>query len=444
MKSSATSPGICVLLMLILVPFAAATSASGQGPTESILFLCEGIENPAPIRSALVDKLATAVPGSRVHVVHNAKSVGSFWVPAMPPKVRHKSKHVKHGWAKIMKLLAKPIEGSEQVNLPGLPAKAVSVRDTNLPLRVGIYGAAAYLNPRKAGHNHAGYFVTADGAIDAELSPWRTDKQLPTETLVTWVTPTATWGIDSVHAQEIERFNRLFLQENNATLIRITDKPSLLFNHYSAEPIEHIAKVLDGNTTRRQVTGDTAVENGDPTSPYTVDQKLLQVSGRENTETKEDREALVAKAMNDRNSTMLILTWESKDPMCDLDLWVSSQGLQGELNHANPKLPWGRLTRDVQNTEHANGDPDVTKHEAVFVSHGRLDELTAWVNVYRTSASAKLKITRIWNRKQKSRTVEIKSPSGDGGRYQRSRVSSTAWKRINLLNFSAGDVPGAL
>jgi hypothetical protein len=433
---------MAAILMLLGTP--SATMAGNRGPTETVVLLPEGITNPKVLRELFEHHLKTARPGTRVHVVHGGRFVASYWVPNGAPQTRHRSRHVARPWAKVVRLLSSPIEGSDQVNLPDLGKRVRSLLETKLPCRVSIYGSPLYLDPRKQAYNHEGKFVTADGAIDLEPSPWRTKVKLPADTLVTWITPDANYGYDTVHRQYVDRFNRLFVQEIDGTLTRISDKPEQLFHHFAPEKIEHIVKLVDGNTTRVQRSEDTVVEGGDPTGPFAMGQGLMTVAGREATNTANDREAMVAEAMRNANRVMVIITWKSEDPNCDLDMWLTSNGLEGELNHANPDLPWAELTRDVQHTEHASGEADIEKHEGVLVKHGRIEDLTLWINVYRTRSPATVTITRIWNRNKQSRTVEIKTEAGDGGRYQRYRVGSTAWKRVNLLRFSASNLPGDL
>lgn len=420
------------------------TEASGPMPTETIVFLPQSITEPAAVLAAIEHHLNTARPGSRVHIVHGGKTVASFWVPNGTSKTRFRSRHVKPAWSKIVRLLTSPTDGSDQVDLPGLATAIKSRHETKLPLRVAIYGSPLYLDPNKQAYSHEGKFVTADGAIDVEPSPFRTDVKLPEGTRVTWVTPDALFGYDTVHRDAVIRFNTLFIQELGGELVRTTDKVELLFNHFPPEPIARIARRTDDGTTRVQRSEDSRIANAEPTAPFMLGEQRMRIAEREATQTASDREAMVAEAMTTPDRIMLIITWESEDPHCDLDMWLTSNGLEGEVYHANPKLPWAELTRDVQHTRHASGAPDVEKHEGVLVKHGRIEDLTLWINVYRTRSPAKVKITRIWNRERKSRTVEIKTASGDGGRFQRFRVGSTAWKRVNLLSFSAADTPGSM
>lgn len=416
--------------------------ASGPRPTETVLLISESIPEPGDLLAAITHHLNTATPGSRVHVVHGGHSLASFWVPNGTSQTRYRSRYVASAWAKIQQLLKRPTEGSDQINLPNLATAINSRRDTKLPLRVSIYGSPLYLDPNKQAYNHEGKFVTADNAIDVPPSPWRTKVKLPGDTLVTWITPNALFGYDSVHRQWVNRFNALFIQELGGQLIRTSDKPELLFNHFSPEPIEQVDRIASASNTRIQRSEDSIIPGGDPTSPFILDQELMGVTGREATDTADRRQAMIAEALRDANRVMVIINWESDDPHCDLDMWLTSNGLEGEVNHANPKLPWAELTRDIQHTEHASGKADVEKHEGVLIKHGRIEDLTLWINVYRTQAPARVTITRIWNRERKSRTVEIKTVAGDGGRYQRFRVGSTAWKRVNLVRFSTSNLPG--
>lgn len=432
------------LVMLIAVTTSLPANASDRGPTETVWLISESIPKPLELVEAIKQHLNTATPGSRVHVVHGGHSLASFWVPNGTSKTRYRSRYVAPAWAKILQLLESPTEGSDQINLPNLATAIKARRDTKLPLRVSIYGSPLYLDPNKQAYNHEGKFVTADEAIDVPPSPWRTKVKLADGTRVTWITPNALFGYDSVHRQWVSRFNALFIQELGGQLIRTSDKPELLFNHFSPEPIEPIDRIASSSKTRIQRSEDSLIEGGDPTSPFLLDQELMEAAGREATDTADRREAMIAEALQNTNRVMVIITWESDDPNCDLDMWLTSNGLEGEINHANAKLPWAELTRDVQHTEHASGEADVEKHEGVLVKHGRIEDLTLWVNVYRTRAPARVTITRIWNRERKSRTVEIKTQAGDGGRFQRFRVGSTAWKRVNLFRFSAADEPGSL
>lgn len=437
----------CATTLAVLMSTAVLNQAkvAGQGPTETMLLLSQHIASPDEVIASVTNHLNTSQPGSRVHVIHGGHSVASFWVPSGTSRTRFRSRHVKPALAKIVRLLSSPTpEGSDQIDLPGLVTAIKGRRETKLPLRVSIYASPLYLDPNKQAYSHEGKYVTADGAIDVEPSPFRTDLKLPEETLVTWITPNALFGYDAVHRDAVIRFNSLYIQEISGTLVRTSDKLELLFNHRMTEPVARVARSTDDGTTRVQRSEDSRIENDNPTSPFLLDQKRMIVAGRENADPANKREAMVAEAMTNPNRVMVVITWQSEDPNCDLDLWLTSSGLEGELNHANPKLPWGELTRDVQHTEHASGVADIQKHEGVLVKHGRVQDLTLWINVYQTRSPATVTITRIWNQDRRSRTVVVKSETGDGARYQRFRSGSTAWKRINLFRFSAADVPGSL
>ena len=438
-------PIVCTsMLLLVLSVCSSNATATARGPTETVLLISQSIPKPELLLSAIEQHLNTARPGSRVHVVHGGRTVASFWVPNGTGKTRFRSRHVQPAWAKIVRLLSRSTEGSNQIDLPGLATAIKGRHDTRLPLRVAIYGSPLYLDPQKQAYSHQGKFVTADGAIDVEPSPFRTDQKLPAGTRVTWITPDALFGYDSVHRDAVIRFNTLFIQELGGELIRTSDKLELLFNHFSPQPTGRIVRRTDDGNTRVQRSEDSRVENADPTAPATLDQKVMNIASRESADSSDAREAMVAKAMASSNRIAIIITWESEDPNCDLDMWLTSNGLEGEVYHANPQLPWAELTRDVQQTRHAAGEPNVEKHEGVLVKHGRLEDLTLWINVFRTRSPATVKITRIWNRERKSRTVQIKTASGDGGQYYNWRSGSAAWKRVNLLRFSAADDPGSL
>ncbi|MEO9596045.1 hypothetical protein [Rhodopirellula bahusiensis] len=302
-----------------------------------------------------------------------------------------------------------------------------------------VFGSPLYRDPSKAGWNFTEGVVPLDGSIDYEKSPFTTTSKFPDGTEVTWITLDPEWGEDKPHEDAVQHFVKLYLERQNASLVRLTPVASkaLVFSPRQFTEPESINSEAVG-VVSVSYSATRPKPSGNNVSVPTPGASIVS-SGPERS-----LEAVIREGETNPDTTVIAVTWTSDDPTADVDLWVSTSGEEGELYFGNPVTDWGILYRDVQRTEDNRGGDDIRRWEYLTISHRDLDRVTLWLNAFKTNKPIEARIVRIFDGVRKERTVTLKTNEGDGGANRFHRARSAAWARVNLQTFKATDAPGGI
>jgi hypothetical protein len=318
-----------------------------------------------------------------------------------------------------------------QVNLPLLPQTIERLRRTNLPARIVIFGDPLYVNPRHKGFSHEGGFVTTDASIGAELTPFRLAPSLPKGSKVNWIVPSPTFGVDEEHQYAVTRFNRLYIQRLQSRLLRTTIDPKLAFSFLDDNT--PVVEPVEGQPGRREVSFQTvSIEKskGLATLQMATAEISRQFQGHE-----DGPEAVLMGAERQKDRIALAINYFSEDPLCDVDLCIASDGLEGEINFLTPERSWGRLYRDLRKADTSRepfDDAQYKNWEWASIDHARLNDLSLWLNVYQTTKPVRVTVVRVWQGDRKTLVYDFDLSSGDGGANRNNRSASPCWKRIPL------------
>ncbi|QDV81224.1 hypothetical protein [Planctomycetes bacterium TBK1r] len=384
-----------------------------------------------------------AVPGSWVHVAvgKQQSKLASLVVPEGSPRKRIRDRDLRTALTVIHDAFDRPDTTSQgQVNLPALAATVRKLRRTEYPCRVSIYGDPLYLNPEQQGYSHAPGKVTTDASIGYKHSPFQITPPLPKDTRVVWGTPDAAFGLDEQHRAAVRRFNALYIQSLGGSLLRTTEDTSLLFHYETPFAIDRIAAVNSEPGIAEVSVWSEAEEESEGIGTMKLRTKEINASRSETVE------AVLTAAENDPRTIAIAINWTSADPSCDIDMYLTSNGLPGELFFDNQETTWGTHFKDVVRSETA-GEVDVEDFknwEWLKVDHARLHDLSLYLNVYRTEAPARVTIVRVWNGERKVRVIDLNVSEGDGGLGRNNRRATDAWRRVSLYSFSERDEPGTL
>ena len=360
----------------------------------------------------------TCAEGDVVHflLTPGQEPLATMTVPAGNRNRRLRSQELGDGLRKLIPYLnAETATGSQQVNLPAVPATLRSLRRTQFPARVIIVGTPLYDDPRQGDWSMADGKVPTDAALEAPECPFNMGVvDFPEDTIVEWFTPTSKFGVDHVHEEAITRFYRLFFQKHKAELTHLT---------------ANIALALDG-----QASQFPDILLPQPSSEL-MRTARLETSERQPRQTNkpvlEEAEQVLEAAEEANDEMAFAIHWFSTDPRCDIDIRVRSAGCGEVLYFGNKETPFGKLFRDVLSSGSIDDDSaDYQKWEWVRIDHGRLEDLTIWLNAYSTTKPAQVRIIGVSKGKRFERNIQINGP-GDGG-LSADRESSDAWHKMTL------------
>lgn len=424
-------------------PASARLDRSSSSPTRCTVFFFCPDDNPG--RRQLAKKaFFTAVEGAEAHTRWHVFTgrrhdhLITFDIPAATGRRRFRELRgviatVHKGFDSV------PLDADAQVNLPALSATVRAQLTTETSCQVAIYGSPRYLNPDQNAFEHNGVFVTKDGSVGHKLSPFQVSPRLPADTRVVWVTPINQFGYDERHMAAIRHFNGYYLQEVGGVLLRTTEDIGLLFDFEKPRLLETYVK-KDPSPGKYAATVKT-VSNGDE-EIATVEFESNSISAP-GCGVEESPESVLASAEQDKGTIALAINWYSTDPSCDIDMRLSSNGLPGELSYGTPVTTWGRHFRDVTSasSEQARVE-DYQNWEWIRVDHARLHDLVLYLNVFRTTAPARVTVVRVWNGERKVRVIDLNVTKGDQAAYRNNRRASEAWRRVSLYSITDTDQLG--
>lgn len=454
-----TINGMCLVLALACVPGCGTPAGSqanlnavshGTGPDlanptrAKIVFVAPDSDNKRTqlLKKAVFKAIEEDAPGTRWHLFFAAdhEHVASFTIPDSQGQRRFRDLRTE-----LLKIHAAfdrvDPDADGQVNLPALAGSVRKQLTTETECNIAIYGAPRYLNPDQNAFEHDLVFVTKDGSVGHELSPFQTDIGLPQNCRVVWVTPQTQYGYDEKHMAAIRHFNGFYIQELGGTLLRTTEDLSLLFDFHVAKTMERLVARHDTPgkfpaTSKTEWSGAGGIE----TVEFTDDD--LQAPGER---LEASPESVLSGAEEDKGTIAIAINWSSADPTCDIDLWLASNGLPGELSFANQTTNWGTHFRDVLSSSSSEiNAEDFQNWEWIRVDHARLHDLVLYLNVYRTSAPVRVTVVRVWNGERKVRVVDLNVTKGDSGANRDNRRASNAWHRISLYSIAEAFDPEAI
>ena len=415
-------------------------SNSSTGQSEWFLFVADGL--PEPVLQSAARQFqellsGRAQPGDVIHLISTPSHspVASLVVPDGNHNARLRDPSVKAAARKLKSLFTVSSNpGSGQIQLPSVAATVRSLRRTEFPCRVVLIGTPIYDEPRQQGWSMTGGMVPTDGALNAEHSPFNNDTKFPNGTQIAWLSSTTDWGDDPAHRDAVTRFNRLYLQTQNGQLTRMTADAETAFHFGTTqfpgsvtplreEPgVKFVAVQSDREadpTTERKVTVEVDPPQPEPPTPV---QPTPPASERAEVET------VLADAEANRNVIGLAINWESQDPRCDLDLYVTSRGESEELHFQQKQTRFGQLFRDVTSSGTISGDgSNYQNWEWARINHNRWQDLTVWVNVYRSQKPATVRFIRVLNGRREERTFRF-NPNPDHRDAPRDR--SSLWRKV--------------
>ena len=413
-----------------------ATETAGHA--EWFLFLADGL--PEPVLQSAAQQFqdllsARAQPGDVIHLVSTPshRPIASLVVPEGNHNARLRDSSVKAATRKLKALFtASSNRGSGQIQLPSVAATVRSLRRTEFPSRVVLIGSPIYDDPRQQGWSMTGGMVPTDGALGAEHSPFNNETNFPNGTQISWLSATTDWGDDPAHRDAVTRFNRLYLQTRNGQLTRMTADAETAFHFGTTqfpsrvtpsreEPgVKFVAVQSDresGPMDERKLTVE--VDPPRPEPPASVQPPTSQAA---------QVEVALADAEANRDVIGLAINWESQDPSCDLDLYVTSRGETGELYFRQKETSFGRLFRDVTSSGTISGDgSNYQNWEWARINHNRWDDLTVWVNVYSSQKPATVRFIRVLNGQREERTFRFHPNPSDAGA---ARDRSSLWWKV--------------
>ncbi len=376
-----------------------------------------------------------AVPGDVVHVISTPshQCLASLEVPQGQFNSRLKNQGVRGELGRLKPLFeAQPTSDPGQLQIPRLSSTVCSLRRTQFPSRVIVVGTPIYHDPRQRGWSMTGGMVPTDGALNAQHSPFNTPTRFPEGTKISWLTPQSEWGEDAAHQESVQRFNRLYLQERGAALSRMTAEPGTAFRFDVPQFSEKLVP-REEEPGMRFVSVHSARPD-EPPGRATVEIPVKTPEGAVVvTQVDNEVEELLADAEADTSTIALAINWESADPNCDLDLYVASAGSREEMCFRNKKTAFGELYRDVMRSGSLPGQgADFSNWEWAKVTHNRMEDLTVWINAYRTQKPATIRVIRVWNGRRKEHTLHLNASQGNGGTQNTSRSQSSAWIKVEL------------
>ncbi len=429
-------------------PTATAPTDHRGGNVEWIV----GVSNDQPkanIDSAGIEvaKLitATAKPGDWIHIVSlpDHLTVGSFVVPEGSARTRLRDQGVREFMPKLVAAFQPSGETGARIDLPALASTVGSIRRSDLPCRVVLFGSPIYQDPTKVGWHFNDGGAALDESIGDSDSPFGTTYQLPEGCKVVIATPGPRWGEDKPHKDAVTHFWRLYIQSlgTDCDLVRLTNAPQTAFVF---DPPQFTGK----EEVKHTGFGMKRFAFAAVRTKYDDDGTSVPIDGRaEDGAVGKSMDAVIREGQADASKTIVIAKWESipaaADPNIDLDLWATVTGgsATGEISFKNPVIEGvGRLYRDVRRTGSTNPDgTPLETWEGLELEATNLDSIKLWINVYSAQAPSKVRLIRIHKGIKTERVVTINCNFGDGGQNQHHRARSAAWVQISMDKFVNSD-----
>lgn len=451
---------------LLVLALAAGCSGNARQPvpeaknSEWMIFIGRGI--PEELRTEVGNELQTligkdSISGDIVTVISAPAHdpIASLVVPSGSPNTRLKSRSIQREIASLRRMLtSKEREaGSGQIQLPTLPATVRSLRRSTFPCRIIVVGNVLYDDPRHPGWRMTEGAVPSHGALDAKQSPFKVGTQLPEGTVARWLSTNKAVDADPRHIEEASAFNRLFLQERGGRLAAVTPTPAMAFDFDNLGDMERIVKRVEA-ARMKPVSFKSVASKQDTATPEVIVPKEEPVSHESpsisETATEQVRptppvptplpqasaaaaEQVLREAVADKESIAIAINWESADPTCDLDLYISLRGHAEEMSYKQKITSFGELYRDVTKSGSVGGaNVDFSGWEWARIDHNRLSDLTVWVHTYRASKAMTLRVVYVANGIRKEQTLKLAPRTSWTGWLASSREQDGGWKKLTL------------
>lgn len=214
-------------------------------------FLIVAIGTPQTSLDDIWNELGTlvldrCVSGDRISVMRgpDLSPVASVVIPEGSRGRRQRDQHVKSGMADLFRFLhpdKSTSDVSAQVNLPMIASAIAASRQTDYRCRVIIVGDPVHIDAQ-SGWNCDGGYTPNDASMDDPQSPWGNSTRFPSDTQINWLTPTMTWGEGPAHQESLLRYLRLYVQERDGKLCRMTPDPATAFLLFNPQFTDTIVK----------------------------------------------------------------------------------------------------------------------------------------------------------------------------------------------------------
>lgn len=461
-KLSLRSVALSLLLLIVGCGHPAELSTSRKTQAEWFVVIANGLP-PDVLQASLAqfERLysQTAQAGDYIHVVSTPthEAIASICVPSGGAKSRLRHKAIEAAKSGLKTWLAPDVaSGQAQLELSRLPTTINAWRKTAFPCRIILVGDPIYHCEAQAGWSMREGVVPTDGALTSERSPFRVDERFPDDTQAAWLVHQPVWGLDAAHQAAVTRFNRLFLREHGAMLVRMTADAGSAFEFEPPQFTDQLAKrqeaagvkLVSGTSRRADVPLDVvevpiqspvAVPSApvvqpapvpvEPAPPTTAPLPAAVVPVVEET-----AETVLQRVAQAPDQIALAINWQSAEP-CDLDLWIGSRESTQELNHGSMTTSFGQLFRDVRQNGSALADSgDFQNWEYAEIHHARLEDLTVWINAYRLTKPVDIKLVVVWKGVRREQRLRMTATQGDGGVNHTFRARSNAWLKVKLTN----------
>lgn len=338
-----------------------------------------------------------AAPNDVVNIIAapTHETIASVVVPAGSTKTRFRNPAVRRFGAKLKQLFMPESVNANvpaRLRFPDLVNAVSAGRRTQFPSRVVVIGSALFLEPRyPTWHMKDGKFPS-DGAIVAEYSPFNVDGQYPEGTKISWLVPKAQWGLHSQYEDAVTRVNRLIAQRQGGVIVRLTTDAQMAFVFDNSQFSDSV-ELQDEPAVMRQF--------GEPQKPSAEQAEV------EPEQLQQDAEEVLSAVQADTGKIAIAMEWVSTDRRCDLDLWVESKGHAPKLYYGNRETAFGKHHKDVLTSTSANSGTDFRGMEWLEVNHNRLADLKSWINVYRSSKPAKVRVILVARGQRREKTIVI-------------------------------------
>lgn len=418
--------------------FAALASAvaSAAEKTESIVIYADGMP-AAPVKSALVQTITTAEVGSLLHlfVAHpRHEYVGTFEIGPGRTHTRLRNPANRPAWQAAGALFKRGGDNL-QPNQPEIPSTVRSVRRTDLPLVVTVYGDLAYQAEAPGGITLAKGHVFRDGSLmkDPQCPLTQGVVDFPSGARIVFIPP-QNFGVDHAHRAALVRMHRLWCSLHGAQLMGV--RPSVRsYGDPGAAQWSDAPRPQDEGTGIRlatlqqpQVTPRRRTV-AKPEAPAQTAEPPQLLGGPGVAAAPPEVEEALERAEANARVIIVAIHWQSPDPNADIDMHFQHTGLEGELCFSNPETAYGRLFRDVRHGGQIESEIDFGKWECAQFDNARLQDLRLWLHTYKAKSSSQVRLVMVAGGQRQEWRVEM--PRAPWIRLG-GRTEPNGWKRIDL------------
>lgn len=425
-----------------IVPLLTPVVAMAADPRfEAVAIIADG--TPADTaRAAIGETVLKGAPQSLLHVFAarpRHEHIGSITIGSGRAHVRLRSLSKQRGWSSIRRFLA--AGGSNlQPNLPEAAATVNSVRRTNQPVFLTVFGDPVYRSVAPDGPSLAEGVVWRDRSLVSDPTcPFANGvSDFPADTRVVLVPPPA-WGVDHAHRAGLTRMYSVWLAQHGARLWGVPQNAENLLlpgipqpydRQLSADPSRGFLRVsVQPTGSSPAAIAELATAAPPDVAPPSVTQPVAGQTVPPEPEAPSEVTAVLEQAEDDRGIISIAINWASPDETADIDIHVKNAGHHEELNFTKKQTPFGELFRDVTRVGDAGGEVDFDKWECVRIDHNRIEKLEVWLHTYRGTSPSRVRVVAVVDGRRTEEWIDMprKPLIPLGGRTQ-----ANAWKRLTL------------